>query len=196
MMDAAPLPHEEVLPLIRSAQGGDGLAMEELVRHNAALVKSIVKKYLGRGIEFDDLFQIGCLGLVKAIENYDEAFNVRFSTYAVPMIAGEIKRFLRDDGMIKVSRSIKELATRVAAAQERLRRTLGTDPGIQEIAREVEAEPRRVFDLNRLFQSGGCERPLLLALELGRFLKEPARDGELSRGRLTRVRRRGEQRSR
>ena len=144
MMDAAPLPHEEVIPLIRSAQGGDSMAMEELVRHNAALVKSIVKKYLGRGIEFDDLFQIGCLGLVKAIQNYDESFNVRFSTYAVPMIAGEIKRFLRDDGMIKLSRSIKELATRVAAAQERLRRTLGSDPGIQEIAREVEAEPEDI----------------------------------------------------
>lgn len=144
MMDAAPLPHEEVLALIRCAQTGDDAAMDNLVRHNTALVKSIVKKYLGRGVEFDDLFQIGCLGLVKAIQNYDEQFNVRFSTYAVPMIAGEIKRFLRDDGMIKVSRSIKELATKAAAAQERLRRTLGGDPGILELAREVEADPEDI----------------------------------------------------
>lgn len=143
-MDAAPLPHEEVLALIRRAQMRDEAAMESLVRHNTALVKSIVKKYLGRGVEFDDLFQIGCLGLVKAIRNYDEQFNVRFSTYAVPMIAGEIKRFLRDDGMIKVSRSIKELATKAVAAQERLRRTLGGDPGILELAKEVDAEPEDI----------------------------------------------------
>lgn len=144
MMDAAPLPHEEVLALIRRAQAADEAAMEGLVKHNTALVKSIVKKYLGRGVEFDDLFQIGCLGLVKAIQNYDEQFNVRFSTYAVPMIAGEIKRFLRDDGMIKVSRSIKELATKAVAAQERLRRTLGGDPGILELAKEVDAEPEDI----------------------------------------------------
>lgn len=143
-MDAAPLPHEEVLALIRRAQAGEEAAMEGLVKHNTALVKSIVKKYLGRGVEFDDLFQIGCLGLVKAIQNYDEQFNVRFSTYAVPMIAGEIKRFLRDDGMIKVSRSIKELATKAVAAQERLRRTLGGDPGILELAKEVDAEPEDI----------------------------------------------------
>ncbi len=124
----------------RRQTGGDGRP----VKHNTALVKSIVKKYLGRGVEFDDLFQIGCLGLVKAIQNYDEQFNVRFSTYAVPMIAGEIKRFLRDDGMIKVSRSIKELATKAVAAQERLRRTLGGDPGILELAKEVDAEPEDI----------------------------------------------------
>ncbi len=144
MMDAAPLPHEEVISLIRLAHTGDEAAMERLVKHNTALVKSIVKKYLGRGVEFDDLFQIGCLGLVKAINNYAERFNVRFSTYAVPMIAGEIKRFLRDDGMVKVSRSIKELAARTAAAQERLRRTLGRDPGIQELADAVGATPEDV----------------------------------------------------
>lgn len=143
-MDALPLPHEKVLGLIRVAQKGDAQAMEQLVEHNTALVKSIVKKYLGRSVEFDDLFQIGCLGLVKAIQNYDESYNVRFSTYAVPMIAGEIKRFLRDDGMIKVSRSLKELAGKAAAAQERLRRALGHDPGIQELAKEVGAEPEEL----------------------------------------------------
>lgn len=143
-MNAVPLPHETVLRLIREAQLGDHAAMEKLVQHNTALVKSIVRKYLGRGVEFDDLFQIGSLGLVKAIQNYDEKFNVRFSTYAVPMIAGEMKRFLRDDGMIKVSRSLKELAGKAAAAQERLRRALGSDPGIQELAREIGAEPEEI----------------------------------------------------
>ncbi len=143
-MDAAPLPHEEVLALIRQAQAGDDEAMDLLVRHNTALVKSIVKKYLGRGVEFDDLYQIGCLGLVKAINNYAERFNVRFSTYAVPMIAGEIKRFLRDDGMVKVSRSMKELAAKAAAAQERLRRSLGRDPGILELAEAVDASPEDI----------------------------------------------------
>lgn len=141
MMDAAPLPHEEVLGLIRLAQNGDEAAMERLVRHNTALVKSILKSYLGRGVEFDDLYQIGCLGLVKAIHNYQERFNVRFSTYAVPMIAGEIKRFLRDDGMIKVSRSLKELAGKAAAAKERLSRSLGRDPGLLELSEAVGADP-------------------------------------------------------
>jgi RNA polymerase sporulation-specific sigma factor len=143
-MDASPLPHAQVIKLIQTAQDGDTQAMDTLVRHNTALVKSIVKKYLGRGVEYDDLFQIGCLGLVKAINHYDGSFQVRFSTYAVPMIAGEIKRFLRDDGMIKVSRSLKELASKAVAAQERLRRMLGHDPGILDVAREVEAEPEDV----------------------------------------------------
>ena len=144
MTDATPLPHEDVLALLACAQAGDDAAMDKLVRHNTALVKSIVKKYLGRGVEYDDLFQIGCLGLVKSIKHYDASFNVRFSTYAVPMIAGEIKRFLRDDGMIKVSRSLKELAGKAAAAQERLRRILGHDPGILEIAKEVDADAEDV----------------------------------------------------
>ncbi|HOR13422.1 MAG TPA: SigB/SigF/SigG family RNA polymerase sigma factor [Clostridia bacterium] len=144
MNDASPLPHEEVLALLEKAHKGAQDAMETLVRHNTALVKSIVKRYLGRGVEFDDLYQIGCLGLVKAIQNYDALFAVRFSTYAVPMIAGEIKRFLRDDGMIKVSRSVKELAVRAVAAQERLRRLNGSDPGILELAKEVDAEPEEL----------------------------------------------------
>jgi RNA polymerase sporulation-specific sigma factor len=144
MTDAAPLPRDEAIRLLRKAQKGDGEAQERLVRHNIALVKSIVKKYLGRGVEFDDLFQIGCLGLVKAIQHYDETYNVTFSTYAVPMIAGEIKRFLRDDGMIRVSRSMKELATKAAVAGERLRRQLGRDPGVQELAQEIQADAEDV----------------------------------------------------
>ncbi len=140
MNDSSPLPHEQVLELLCRVRDGDEQALELLVTHNVALVKSIVKKYIGRGVEYDDLYQIGCLGLVKAIKNYDPGFNVRFSTYAVPMIAGEIKRFLRDDGMIKVSRSLKELGIRAMATRERLCRELGQEVGIEDIARELSCE--------------------------------------------------------
>lgn len=140
MNDSSPLPHERVLELLSRVRDGDEQALELLVTHNVALVKSIVKKYIGRGVEYDDLYQIGCLGLVKAIKNYDPEFNVRFSTYAVPMIAGEIKRFLRDDGMIKVSRSLKELGIRAMAIRERLCRELGQEVGIEDIARELGCE--------------------------------------------------------
>jgi len=141
MSESALLPHEKVLQLLSAAQNGDEEAKSMLVNHNTALVKSIVKKYLGRGTEFEDLYQIGCLGLVKAIQNYDVKFQVRFSTYAVPMIAGEIKRFLRDNGMIKVSRSLKELASKAIAAQEQLRYQNGRDPGVAEIAQFLQVEP-------------------------------------------------------
>ncbi|MDR1619497.1 MAG: SigB/SigF/SigG family RNA polymerase sigma factor [Clostridiales bacterium] len=152
MTGAAPLNHDTAIKLIRIAQQGDEGALDVLVRHNAALVKSIVKRYLGRGVEFEDLYQIGCVGLIKAIKHYDEKFNARFSTYAVPMIAGEIKRFLRDDGMVKVSRPLKELACKAAAASERLRKQWGEDPGLDDIARETGAEPAEIavaFDAAR-----------------------------------------------
>ena len=106
------LTHEETLSLLERAQKGDEESKEILVRKNIALVKSIVKKFLNRGHEYEDLFQLGSIGLLKAIQNYDPKYDVRFSTYAVPMIMGEIKRFLRDDGMIKVSRSLKELVVK------------------------------------------------------------------------------------
>lgn len=140
MNDSLPLSHERALELLSRVKDGDEEALEELVTHNVALVKSIVKKYTGRGTEYDDLYQIGCLGLVKAIKNYNAEFNVRFSTYAVPMIAGEIKRFLRDDGMIKVSRSLKEMGIRAMAVREKLSRELSRDVGIDDIARELDCE--------------------------------------------------------
>ena len=114
-----------------------------------------MRKYLGRGVDYDDLYQLGCMGLVKAVQNFNTDFDVRFSTYAVPMIAGEIKRFLRDDGMIKVSRSVKELAARAVAVQERLRQT-GREPGVQEIARELGVDAEEValaFDAGRPYLS-------------------------------------------
>jgi len=129
---------EETLSLLRRAQSGDAQAEEQLILCNTALVKSIVKGYLHRGVEYDDLMQIGSMGLIKAVKGFDEAFGVRFSTYAVPMISGEIKRYLRDDGMIKVSRGLKETAIKVFRAQEELKRQLGRDPELSEISARID----------------------------------------------------------
>jgi len=137
MQEQKLLTHEETIELLKNARCGDKAAKETLVVRNAALVKSIVKKFLGRGAEFEDLMQIGNLGLVKAIMNYRPEYEVRFSTYAVPMIAGEIKRFLRDDGMIKVSRSLKESAFVIFHANEKLKKELDRDPTLEEISAET-----------------------------------------------------------
>ena len=99
--------YDNTIKLIKSAQCGDENALEKLVIENSPLIKSIIKRYIGKGIEYDDLYQLGSVGFIKAVKNFDETFNVKFSTYVVPMVIGEIKRFMRDDGTIKVSRSIK-----------------------------------------------------------------------------------------
>ncbi len=138
MAEKGVLSHEESLRLIKSAQQGDDDAKETLIVRNTALVKSIVKKFLNRGVEFEDLMQIGSLGLVKAVLGYDAKFDVRFSTYAVPMIAGEIKRFLRDDGIIKVSRSLREKSFEIFNIKERMKAELKREPTIDEIARRLE----------------------------------------------------------
>jgi RNA polymerase sporulation-specific sigma factor len=140
------LSHEETIDLIRLSQKGDGKAQEKLAQKNIALVKSIVKKYLNRGLEYDDLYQLGSLGLIKAIKNYDEKFEVRFSTYAVPMIAGEIKRFLRDDGIIKVSRSLKETAGLVLRTKEHLKEILGREPKIGEISEKIDIPREEIVE--------------------------------------------------
>ena len=144
MADKSLLSHEESIRLIKLAQAGDAQAQETLVLRNTALVKSIVKKFLNRGVEFDDLMQIGSLGLIKAIKGYDISFNVRFSTYAVPMIAGEIKRFLRDDGIIKVSRSLREKSFEIFGVKERLKLELKREPTIEELARRMNMSPEDV----------------------------------------------------
>lgn len=138
------LTHEQTLKLIRAANAGDEEAKETLIIKNAALVRSIVKGFTARGAEYDDLYQTGLIGLLKAIEGYDEKYNVRFSTYAVPMIAGEIKRFLRDDGIIKVSRSLKENAVKIFRAQEKLKKELLREPLLSEISRETGLEPEEI----------------------------------------------------
>ena len=128
---------DETLKLILRAHEGDKMARDQLVMDNVGLVWSIVRRFTGRGYEVEDLFQIGSIGLMKAIDKFDTAFDVKFSTYAVPMITGEIKRFLRDDGMIKVSRSIKELGLKVKCAREEMTYELGREPTIEEIAGSV-----------------------------------------------------------
>ncbi len=127
----------ETYQLIRRANAGDEAALSELVSGNVGLVWSIVRRFLGRGVESDDLYQLGCIGLIKAVRKFDESYGVQFSTYAVPMIMGEIKRFLRDDGIIKVSRSLKELATKARAARESLMNQLNREPTVNEIAETV-----------------------------------------------------------
>lgn len=120
--------------LLIEAKNGNSSARDILVRNNLGLVWSIVRKFSNRGYEQDDLFQIGCIGLLKAITKFDQSFDVKFSTYAVPMIIGEIRRFLRDDGIIKVSRSLKQSSTKVRYAKDQLLKELGRDPTIKEIS--------------------------------------------------------------
>ncbi len=138
------LSHEETLRLIKAAQRGDDGAKEKLIVRNTALVKSIVKKFMNRGVEFEDLMQIGSLGLVKAVLGYDPSFEVRFSTYAVPMIAGEIKRFLRDDGIIKVSRSLREKSFEIFGVKEKMKAELKREPTIEEIAQRLDMSPEDI----------------------------------------------------
>ena len=129
---------DQVLEYIQKAQDGDLTARDYLVEKNLGLVWSIVKRFQNRGYDNEDLFQIGSIGLIKAIDKFDLSYDVKFSTYAVPMIMGEIKRFLRDDGMIKVSRSLKETAYKAKMTKEVLIRKLGREPSIQEIAQELQ----------------------------------------------------------
>lgn len=123
--------------LIRRAQAGDRSASEQLVVDNAGLIWSIARRFYGRGVEPDDLYQLGCVGFLKAIEGFDLNFGTQFSTYAVPKIAGEIRRFLRDDGSIKVSRSIKEQATAIKMARQKLTGLYGREPLISELSAET-----------------------------------------------------------
>ena len=128
---------EETAVLIERSQAGDKEAREILIEENLGLVRHIVKRFTGRGYDLEDLFQIGCIGLIKAIDKFDLHYEVRFSTYAVPMIQGEIKRFLRDDGMVKVSRTLKESGWKVRQAAQRLSQEYGREATLQELSEET-----------------------------------------------------------
>ena len=132
------------LELIRLAQTGDREAAEALVTENSGLIWAVAKRFLGRGAEPDDLYQLGCLGFLKAVEGFDLNFGTQFSTYAVPKISGEIRRFLRDDGAIKVSRGIKERSAAIKTARNNLTAALGREPTIQEIARQTGLTPEEI----------------------------------------------------
>lgn len=132
------LDKDTTILLIKKAQQGDEAAKTELIENNMPLIKSIVKRFRGRMIEYDDLIQLGSLGLVKAINNFDTTFNVMFSTYAVPMIIGEIKRFLRDDGVLKVSRALKMQSAKINTFIEEYKSIYDNEPSLQEIANEFD----------------------------------------------------------
>ncbi|MBR6779108.1 MAG: SigB/SigF/SigG family RNA polymerase sigma factor [Clostridia bacterium] len=130
------LTNEQTFALLEQAKNGDDLAKEKLITFNAPLIKSIVKRYLNKGVDYEDLYQLGAMGFIKAINNYDSSFNVKFTTYAVPMIAGEIKRFLRDDGSVKVSRSIKHISVQIKNYMAEYNAKYNKNPTIENIAKE------------------------------------------------------------
>ena len=155
---------EEVSVLIGKSQSGDKEAREVLIEKNLGLVHHIVKRFLGRGYDPEDLFQIGVIGLMKAIDKFDLKLEVRFSTYAVPMITGEIKRFLRDDGLLKVSRTIKEDGLKVRLARQRLQSRLHREPTLQELSEEAQLDREDVIlameagaEVESLYSSSGQE---------------------------------------
>lgn len=129
---------EQTLALLKLAHEGDKKARDTLIEENIGLVWSIAKRFQNRGVEMEDLFQIGSIGLIKAVDKFDLKYEVKFSTYAVPMITGEIKRFLRDDGMVKVSRSLKEIAAKAYAVREVMEKKTGKEPTVAEIAEELQ----------------------------------------------------------
>lgn len=151
------LDEKSTIEYLRLAKNGDGIAKERLIEHNVSLVKCIVKRYLGKGVDYDDLFQIGCMGFLKAIAGFDEGFGVKFSTYAVPMIAGEIKRFMRDDGSVKVSRTMKQTAKEINGFVEEYTLKKGRAPTVSEIAEKFGMD-----EAETVFVMGSSKMPLSL----------------------------------
>jgi len=147
------LDQEETLKLLLQAQKGDNNAKQILIEENSPLIKSIIKRYRNKGIDYDDLYQLGSLGFVKAINNFSPAYEVRFSTYAVPMIAGEIKRFLRDDGSIKVSRSIKHNANLIKQFVQEYSSKTGEEPSLEIIASHFNMDEQ---DVVLTMESNSC----------------------------------------
>lgn len=137
--------HDETMRLIALAQQGDDSACSTLLTENAPLLKSIIKRYLGKHVEYDDLYQIASIGLLKSIKNFSAEYNVKFSTYAVPMILGEIKRYMRDDGYLKVSRSLKSIASKIARYIDETAKNGQESPRIEDIAKEFGIEPTEVI---------------------------------------------------
>lgn len=143
---------DHTIALIKRSHEGDKEARGQLVEENVGLVWCVVKRFYGRGVDAEDLFQIGSIGLLKAIDKFDLSYDVKFSTYAVPMISGEIKRFLRDDGMIKVSRSLKELSCKIFQTRELLVGTLGREPTIEELSEKMQVDKEEIV---QAMEAGG-----------------------------------------
>lgn len=135
---------ERTVEYLRKAKAGDKQAAETLIEENSGLIWSVARRFFGRGTEADDLYQLGCVGFLKAIEGFDESFGTQFSTYAVPKISGEIRRFLRDDGSVKVSRSIKEQAQKIKSVRTELEQRFGREPLLSEISAETGLTPEEI----------------------------------------------------
>ena len=144
MEEFVPLTQEETLEFVEEAKNGSAEAKDKLIQGNFPLIKSIVKNFQNKGVDYEDLYQIGCVGFLKAINNFDVKFDVKFSTYAVPMIAGEIKRFLRDDGNIKISRAIKTLWLKIKSYVDVYEKLHNESPAIDEIAKALSVTPEEV----------------------------------------------------
>lgn len=169
---------DETITLLRAARNGDREAAGRMVEENAGLIWSIARRYFGRGVEPDDLYQLGCLGFLKAIEGFDEAYGTRFSTYAVPKISGEIRRYLRDDGAVKVSRGLKERASQLRGVRHEMEQSLGRAPTVSELAgrtglsaEEIAMAETSVLPAESLQQTDG-EDGLSLEQVLGDWTQE------------------------
>lgn len=136
---------ERTFELIRQSQEGDKEAKEQLIKMHSGLIWNVVRRFMGRGYETEDLYQIGAIGLIRAVDKFDFAYDVKFSTYAVPLISGEIKRFLRDDGIIKVSRTLKENQWKIKRVIEELRHEKGREPTIEELSESLQMEPEEIM---------------------------------------------------
>ena len=155
------LKNAEMRELIAAAQSGDMAARDKLINGNLRLVLSVIQKFSGRGESMDDLFQVGCIGLIKAIDCFDLSQNVQFSTYGVPMISGELRRFLRDHGAVRVSRSVRDTAYRVLQGKERLTAELGREPDVEGIAKELGIKRSEVvFALDSICDPGSLYEPV------------------------------------
>ena len=163
--------------LLRRAKDGDRDASEELVVSNTGLIWSIARRFFGRGVDPDDLYQLGCLGFLKAVEGFDLSYGTQFSTYAVPKIAGEIRRFLRDDGAVKVSRSLKERSVRIKAARQKLTGALGREPTLAELTDETGLEAEEIATAETA--TGATESIQRRSGEGGFSLEDVLTDGEM-----------------
>lgn len=165
------------LSLLRAARAGDDAAMDAMVRENAGLIWAVARRYFGRGVEPDDLYQLGSLGFLKAVRDFDEDYGTQFSTYAVPKIAGEIRRFLRDDAPVKAERSVRERALAVCAARDALRDTLGHEPTLSELSEATGQPPEEIAELElAIAPPQSLSQELGDGLTLEQTLADPASD--------------------
>lgn len=164
---------EQTFELIRQSQAGDKGAKEQLIMLHSGLIWNVVRRFMGRGYETEDLYQIGAIGLIRAIDKFDFEYDVKFSTYAVPLISGEIKRFLRDDGMIKVSRTLKENQWKIKRAMDEFRSAFGRDAAVEELAKILEMEPEEImFSMEAVVEIESMEQSLYAKDGKEIFLKD------------------------